>query len=72
MKRFFLIFSVIPVLLLNGCGQKKVNAVVDTLYIQDQAKYEQDKTHCTQIALTYDLTDEKVMKAFYGGAVGSG
>lgn len=57
---------------LIGCGQKKVNAVVDTLYIDDQVKYEKDKEHCQQVALTYDLSDEKVQNALLYGAVGGG
>lgn len=57
---------------ISGCSHNKVNAVVDTLYIDDQAKYEKDKEHCQKVALTYDLSDEKVQNAILFGAVGGG
>jgi hypothetical protein len=55
---------------ITGCAKKNVNAVVDTLYISDLKQYEADRQHCQKVALTYDLSDEKAMKAFYGAAVG--
>jgi hypothetical protein len=33
--------------------------------IEDQAKYEADKANCTNIAMTYSLTDERLIKAGY-------
>ena len=57
---------------LIGCGPKHINVAVDTLVIEDQAKYEADKANCTNIAMTYSLTDERLIKAGYGAAIGGG
>ena len=61
-------------LALTGCSNKmtKVNSIVDTLYINDQLKYDRDRTHCEQVAIGYDLTDEKVKQAALYGVTGAG
>ena len=59
-------------LFIVGCGQKHVNAVVDTLYIKDQVAFEKDSEHCQKVALTYDLSDENLGKGALYGTVGAG
>lgn len=56
----------------SGCGEKHVNAVVDTLYIKDEATYKKDLEHCQQVALTYDLSDEKLANGALYGTLGAG
>ena len=55
---------------LVGCAPKRINAVVDTLVIEDPAKFEKDKVHCSELALTYNLDDEKLANGALGGAIG--
>ena len=62
MNKILLILSFV---LLTACGPKHINVAVDTLVIEDQAKYEQDKANCTNIAMTYSLIDERLIKAGY-------
>lgn len=57
---------------LTACGPKHINVAVDTLVIEDQAKYEADKANCTNIAMTYSLTDERLIKAGYVGVGAAG
>jgi hypothetical protein len=68
-KKIFLILSFV---LLTACGPKHINVAVDTLIIEDQAKYEKDKANCTNIAMTYSLTDERLIKAGYIGVGAAG
>ena len=65
-QKFILIMCVV---LLAGCAPKRINAVVDTLIIEDPVKYEQERKYCSDLALTYDLTAEKIAKGAYGGAI---
>lgn len=53
-----------------GCSPKRINAVVDTLVIEDPVKFEKDKAHCSELALTYNLDDEKLANGALGGAIG--
>jgi len=55
-----------------ACAPKHINVAVDTLIIEDQAKYEADKARCTEIAMTYSLTDERLIKAGYVGVSAAG
>lgn len=55
---------------LSGCAPKRINAVVDTLVIEDPAKFEKDKSHCSELALTYNLDDEKLANGALGVAIG--
>ncbi len=59
------IFLILFILAVTGCAPKHINVAVDTLVIEDQAKYEADKANCTNIAMTYSLTDERLIKAGY-------
>jgi hypothetical protein len=66
------IFLILSILVVTGCAPKHINVAVDTLVIEDQAKYEADKANCTNIAMTYSLADERLIKAGYIGlAAGS-
>jgi hypothetical protein len=57
---------------LTACAPKHINVAVDTLIIEDQAKYEADKANCTNIAMTYSLTDERLIKAGYVSIASAG
>ena len=62
----------VSLIALSGCAPKHINVAVDTLVIEDQAKYEADKAKCTNIAMTYSLTDERLAKAGYYAVAGGG
>ena len=64
--KFILVMCVV---LLVGCAPKHINAVVDTLIIEDPVKYEKERKYCSDLALTYDLTAEKIAKGAYSGAI---
>ena len=66
------ILLIVSFFLLTACGPKHINVAVDTLVIENQAKYGADKANCTNIAMTYSLTDERLMKAGYGAGIGGG
>lgn len=55
-------------LLLTGCSGMKV--AVDPKSVTDQAKLEQDKAECLQVAETYDLTGSKITSGAVAGAAG--
>ena len=62
MNKILLILSFV---LLTACRPKHINVAVDTLVIEYQAKYEKDIANCTNIMMTYNLTDEHLIKAGY-------
>ena len=67
--KLYNILLILSLLMLTACGPKHINVAVDTLVIEDQAKYEKDKANCTNIAMTYSLTDERLIKAGYVAVV---
>jgi hypothetical protein len=57
--------------LMTACTSSSPRIAVDPSSIQDQATYDKDFESCLSLAKTIDISDEKVMKAIGGAAIGT-
>jgi len=65
------ILTVLPtIFFLIGCASDP-QLIFDPATVESAAQFELDQQECTEIASTYDLTGETVIKSVAGGAIGA-
>ena len=66
-----LLASALVVVLLSACSSSKPMIAVDPNSISDQQTYNKDFEGCLALAKTIDISNEKMMKAAGGAAIGT-
>jgi outer membrane lipoprotein SlyB len=65
------VVAMLASLTLVACTSSAPRLAVDPASIQDQATYDKDYGSCVDLAKTIDISDEKLMKAIGGAAIGT-
>ena len=68
---FKLLVAMLASLALVACTSTAPRIAVDPSSIEDQATYDKDYQGCIDLAKTIDISDEKMMKAIGGAAIGT-
>ena len=66
-----LIVATVTFALVSACTSSAPRIAVDPSTISDQATYDKDYESCLSLAKTIDISDEKMMKAIGGAAIGT-
>jgi hypothetical protein len=66
-----LVIMIATLVLVSACTSSAPRIAVDPNSIQDQATYDKDFEVCLNLARTIDISDEKMMKAIGGAAIGT-
>ena len=66
-----LVVMVAILTLVSACTSSAPRIAVDPSSIKDQATYDKDYEGCLNLAKTIDISDEKMMKAIGGAAIGT-
>ena len=66
-----LLVAMLASLALVACTSTAPRIAVDPSSIKDQATYDKDYQGCIDLAKTIDISDEKMMKAIGGAAIGT-